>query len=92
MPPQHAGSGEAHHLPDALTHGGVVAVDQTVGARGLLLLERAAIEAEVGEVLKLLAFVAQLPPASVPRAAGEADHGGHGRPLPRHPPRLSAAH
>jgi hypothetical protein len=47
MPMDHAGSGISHHSPDFLPHTRLVAVNRASGAGGLVLLERAAIEALV---------------------------------------------
>ena len=59
MPQQHARSGVAHHQPNALAHGGAVAVHAAIGAGRLVVTEDAAVQATNRILQQFVALGAQ---------------------------------
>lgn len=85
MQADHPGSGISHHDPDFFPHIRLVAVNSASAAGGLVLLERAAIEAVVRILQEGRAGTAYCAAArAMMSPAVDADHGRYGFTLPPH--------
>jgi hypothetical protein len=86
MTPQHARTSPGHHLPDLLSHRGLVAMHRALGTGWLRLAEYAALQAPLSIVVQLGAGMAERSiDRSVMGAAMHAQHDGDGLEFARAP-------
>jgi hypothetical protein len=83
MAEEHARARVSHHLADALAHLGLIAMDGAVGAGGLFVAKRAAVQAALGVTSQLVTAWAKRRSTTMLTAAVDLNHGADGPPFPQ---------